>query len=501
MQVNGQPCNVTKYRSSISYQTSGERIQITGTRPNGQSCSTIEVLSGAYAWNEDIPGAELIKGKGKATPMAAATRERMIRLWAGPQGALKSALAGIQDPPLFSVRPATQVPADVATAGKTSVVWEGGKPVVTFPIPGVPGATATATLDAKFMAEKVVVKDGTNTTEFTYSDYRDWNNPLHPAEALVAGRMIERRNGTVVRDITTTLTETGQMYVVMPVPASVQAAITPTLQPPNWVYAFRQAAAPAPAAAAEVVTPRLANGKPDLTGSWGGAALGPPGGGNRRCGPTQTRCKVPNDNFVVDYAWISPSRYWMGQTGPVYRPEHWDKVQELDMWTNKFDPIMTCQPMGIPRSGTPRRIYHTANDILLMYTTSDYGGGNREYRMIPTDGRQHDANQARQATYHGYSVGKWEGDTLVVDSISFVDSTWLGRGGLFHSGDMRIVEKFTRKGNQLLYEATIHDPESFLEPWVMPARTLTLSNTDALIAERAHCEIYEEESITNQLRH
>jgi hypothetical protein len=432
--------------------------------------------------------------------MAAATRARMIRLWAGPQGALKSALAGIQDPPLFSVRPGTQVPADVMTAGKTSVAWEGGKPVVTFAIPGVPGATGTATLDAKFMAEKVVVKDGANTTEFTYSDYKDWNNPLHPAEAFYAGRMIERLNGTVVRDITTSLTETGQMYVVMPVPASVQAAITPTLQPPTWVYAFRQTA-PAPAAAAEVPTPRLANGKPDLTGSWGGAALGPPGGGNRRCGPTQTRCKVPNDNFVVDYAWISPSRYWMGQTGPVYKPEHWDKVQELDMWTNKFDPIMTCQPMGIPRSGTPRRIYHTANDILLMYTTSDYGGGNREYRMIPTDGRQHDANQARQATYHGYSVGKWEGDTLVVDSISFVDSTWLGRGGLFHSGDMRIVERFTRKGNQLLYEATIHDPESFVEPWVMPARTLTLSNTDALIAERAHCEIYEEQSITNQLRH
>src|SRR5688500_5996845 len=328
MQVGGQPCNVTKYRSSINYQVSGERIQITGTRPNGQSCSTIEVLSGAYAWNEDIVGAELIKGKGTATPMAAATRERMIRLWAGPQGALKSALAGIQDPPLFAVRPGTQVPADVMTAGKTSVVWEGTKPVVTFAIPGVPGATATATLDARFMAEKVVVKDGTNTTEFTYSDYKDWNNPLHPAEALVAGRMIERRNGTVVRDITTTLTETGQMYVVMPVPESVRAAIKPTLQPPAWVSGFAPTAAPAPAAAAPVETPRLANGKPDMTGSWGAAPTGPPGVGNRRCGPTQTRCKVPNDNFVVDFAWISPSRYWMGPNGPVYRPEHWDKIQE-----------------------------------------------------------------------------------------------------------------------------------------------------------------------------
>jgi hypothetical protein len=76
MQVNGQPCNLTKYRTSITYQESGERIQITGTRPNGQSCSNIEVVSGAYAWDEDIPGAELVPGKGKATPMPATIEER-----------------------------------------------------------------------------------------------------------------------------------------------------------------------------------------------------------------------------------------------------------------------------------------------------------------------------------------------------------------------------------------------------------------------------------------
>src|ERR1700728_3470953 len=52
IQVDGQPCNVTKYRMSISYQTSGERIQYTGTRPNGHTCSNVEVLSGAYTWNE-----------------------------------------------------------------------------------------------------------------------------------------------------------------------------------------------------------------------------------------------------------------------------------------------------------------------------------------------------------------------------------------------------------------------------------------------------------------
>jgi hypothetical protein len=394
-------------------------------------------------------------------------------------------------------RPGVNVPADVATAGKTSVVWEGGKPVVTFPIPGVPDAIATATLDAKFMAEKVVVKQGTNTTEFTYSDYKDWNNPLHPAEAFVAGKMTERRNGTVVRDITTTLTETGQMYVVMPVPASVKAAITPTLQPPNWKMDIP--AAQPQVAAVQPVTPRLPNGKPDLTGSWQVVNTAYGGSGNRRCGPTQgARCTGPGDNFVVDYAWISPSRY--GPSRPVYKPEYWDKVQELDMWTNKYDPIMTCQPMGLTRSGTPRRIFQTAADIFMVYTTSDYGGGNREFRSARTDGSEHNANTARSATYYGYTVGKWEGDTLVLDAISFVDSTWLGRGGLFHSGDMRIVEKFTRKGDEILYEATIEDPESFVEPWVMPARTLRLT-APAIIPERDHCEVYEPGNETNQLRH
>ena len=494
MQVGGQPCNVTMYRSDISYQTSGERIRITGTRPNGQSCSTIEVLSGAYAWNEDTQGAELVPGKGKATPMPATVEDRMIRLWSGPQGAFKAAFAGTSDPPSMTPRP-QRLTADVMTIGKTSVAWVGNKPVLTFPIPGVPTAMATATLDARFMAESVVVKHGANTYEFTYSDYKDWNNPLNPADALIPGKMTEKKNGTVVRNITTTLTETGQMYVVMPVPASVKAATKPTNQPPNWTLP----AAPA-AQTAAAVTPRLANGKPDLTGTWGGAFNPITGSGTRRCGPTQKECTTAQDNFWVDYEWISPSRF--GVFGrPVYKPEFWDKVQELDQWTNKFDPIMTCQPMGIPRALTPRRIFQTVNDITMLYTTSDYGGGNREFRSIPTDGRKHDPQKAIEATYMGYTVGHWEGDTLVLDSISFVDSTWLGRGGLFHSENMRIVEKFTRRGDEIMYDITIEDPDVFVEPWVMPTRILRPFGGDGIIPERAHCEIYEQEAITNQLRH
>jgi hypothetical protein len=503
MQVDGQPCNLTKYRTSISYQTSGERIQIAGTRPNGQSCSTIEVLSGAYTWNEDIPGAELVQGKGKATPMPATVEERMIRLWASPQGAYKAAFFGMNpDAPPMTPRPA-QVAADVTSIGKTSLAWVANKAVLTFPIPGVPNATATTTLDAKNMPESVLVKNGANTYEFNYSGYKDWNNPLNPAEALYPGRMIEKKNGTVVRDITSTLTETAQMYVVMPVPASVKAAIKPTNQPPKWTLTAANGTPYAPAAAAPenagVTTPRLADGKPDMTGSWGGPANPIGGGGSRRCGPTQEKCKIPMDNFWVDYEWLSPSRF--GLLGrPNYKPEFWDKVQDLDQWTNKYDPIMTCQPMGLVREGTPGRMIQSPSDIIMFYTTSDYGGGNREYRDVPTDGRARQNTVA--ATYMGLSIGKWEGDTLVIDSTNFVDSTWFGRGGLFHTANMHVVERMTRKGNEILYQMTIEDPDVLIEPWVVADRMLRLQpGAPRIIPERDYCEVYEEGNVTNQLRH
>ena len=511
VQVGGQPCNVTMYRSDISYQTSGERIRITGTRPNGQSCNTIEVLSGAYTWNEDTMGAELVAGQGKATPMPAAVEERMIRLWANPQGAWKAAMAGTQDTnaPQMAARP-QRVPADVTKAHKTSVTWSGNKPVVTFPIPGVPNATATATLDAKFMAESVVVKNGADTYEFTYGNYKDWNNPLHPAEAFYTGKITEKKNGTVVRDITTTMTETGQLYVVMPVPASVKAAIKPTHQPPNWTLTPREP--PAPVAAAP--TPRRADGKPDLNGNWNRPLNPVSGSGARRCGPTQVKggginpeygCTGGGDNFWIEYAWISPWRF--GILGrPNYKPEFWDQIQELDMWTNKYDPVMTCKPLGLPRHGTPTRIIQTDKDVVFFYpANADYGGGNNEFRDIPTDGRERSELDLSLTTFYGVSLGTWEGDTLVIDSINFDDSTWLGRGGLFHSTSMHIVERLTRVGNELRYDMTIEDPEVFIEPWVMATRVLTLAQgpaADRIPSERANCEVYEDDNnVTSQVRH
>jgi len=203
IQIDGQPCRLTKYRMSNNYQVGGQRIQYTCTRANGQTSNAIEVVSGQYAWDEEILGAEIMAGKGKATPKPALLAERQIRLWASPQGAPKAATAG---------------------GDKTTVAHDTGKPVVTFPIPGVPGAVAKATLNAQNQAERIEVRNGAVVTEFTYADHDDFNNPLNKIEAFIPGKLVEKRNGVIVRDLTTTQTETGNLYVVMPVPKSVRDA-------------------------------------------------------------------------------------------------------------------------------------------------------------------------------------------------------------------------------------------------------------------------------------
>jgi hypothetical protein len=502
IQVDGQPCTLSKYRVSTNYQTFSQRINYTCTRPNKQTYSNIEVVSWQYAWNEDTPGAEIGGTKGKVAAMPAAVQERLIRIWASPQGAPKAALAGTMDTWTLGANPGVVVPDGVMKVGNTTVSWDAtGKPVVTFPIPGVAGATGTATLDAKYMTEKVVVTQGTNTTEFTFSNYQDWNNPLHKIEVFYAGRMIERRNGAVVRDLTTRETETGNVYVVAPVPPSVQKAMNVTTKAPTIVFAKTE-----PATNTTAPTPRL--GKvPDLTGNWTVAQNGwignYMGNGGRRCGPTQVLPCNRGTNQTEDFALYSPSRF--GQFGrPLYKPEYWDKVIELDMWTNKYDPVMTCQPLGVPRQGAPRRIYQTENDITFLYMGGDAGGGYGEYRIIPLDGRKHTEDQKLELTYMGIGIGRWEGDTLVVESIGFIDTTWIGRGGYFHSSEMRVVEKFRREGEAIFYDVTVEDPEVLVEPLVIPTRIMrrNAAANAGLIRERGNCETdFETQGAATQIRH
>ena len=280
-----------------------------------------------------------------------------------------------------------------------------------------------------------------------------------------------------MRDVKTVVTETGSVYVVVPVPSNVG----PTQPLP--MYGSDQQAAGARFHRCDAA---LGSGKPDLTGSWrsDGNKFFIWRYGNRRCAPTQLDGCSPAWNQTLDFEFEAASRF--GPNRPLYKPEHWDKVVYLDMWTNRVDPIMTCQPMGHPRQGPPGRIFATDNDITLIYGRGgDGGGGYSDFRVIATDGRAFDERAILQTKYTGHSVGHWEGDTLVIESVGFTPETWLARGGFFHSDDMKVFERFTRKGDQMLYEVTVEDPQVLLQPWELKPMLLSTAVRGALVAPAA----------------
>ena len=214
------------------------------------------------------------------------------------------------------------------------------------------------------MAERVVVTQGATTTEFTYSDYKDWNNPLNKIEVFYAGKMIERRNGAVVRDLTTERDGDGQR-VCGRARAGQRAEGDERHRRRSRAACSRSTEPPVEQVGAHAAAGRASrpDGQLGVYSDWIGNYMT---GGGRRCGPTQeTDCNRAT-NQTEDFELYSPSRF--GKLGrPLYKPEHWDKVQQLDMWTNKYDPVMTCQPLGVPRQGPPRRIYQTENDITFLY--------------------------------------------------------------------------------------------------------------------------------------
>jgi hypothetical protein len=245
-------------------------------------------------------------------------------------------------------------------------------------------------------------------------------------------------------------------------------------------------------------TPRTADGKPDLSGRWGGGG----GGGTVNVVNAQGQlvqyknfADIPKDENVRIKARIyggrrgSPTwgerdagmRQRLFSNPPLYKPEYWEKVEYLDLHGNYEDSNFRCMPPGVPRIGPPNRIVQTAEDIVFLYNAGN------SFRVIPIDGRPHDPINSLDQTYNGDSVGHWEGDTLVVDVVGFNEETWLGWPGWFHTVDMRVVERLRREGNTLHYQATVHDPEVLMEPWTMDPRVLRLNTTKGPYVEQPPC--------------
>ena len=248
------------------------------------------------------------------------------------------------------------------------------------------------------------------------------------------------------------------------------------------------------AAGQNAPAPRTADGKIDFSGVWVGSAAGdlkPDEQGNvtvlsrgRPCHPGQ-ECK-PAINFERD----SGVRQRMSPNLPLYKPEFWDKVQDLDVNGNMKDPEIKCYPEGIPRIGAPSKIVQTPNEIIFLYQTKN------TFRVIPIDGRDHDPIRSQDLTYYGDSVGKWEGDELVIDSVGFTSESWLAWPGYFHTNNMRVVERLRREGNTLTWQATVHDPAVLMQPWVVnPVRRNLNPNPKAVLTEDLPCEDRDSEHI------
>jgi hypothetical protein len=96
-----------------------------------------------------------------------------------------------------------------------------------------------------------------------------------------------------------------------------------------------------------------------------------------------------------------------------------------------------------------------------------FEGGAHIWREIYMDGRPHPPRDSLKGqTWLGHSVGRWEGDTLVIETVGFNEGTWLDRAGHPHTDQLRVIERITRPNKNVLhYEATIDDPGAYTKPW------------------------------------
>jgi hypothetical protein len=157
---------------------------------------------------------------------------------------------------------------------------------------------------------------------------------------------------------------------------------------------------------------------------------------------------------------------------PKYKPEFVEKVKDLEKRQVEMDPVIRCKNPGLPRIGPPDKIVQRANEVVFLY--DDVSGS--FWRIIPTDGRKH--REDADESYLGNAVGRWEGNTLVVETIGFNEDTWLTDDGAFHTTELRVVERLTRNGDTMEWVATAHDPSVLAEPWTVKPRKMTLTTTE-----------------------
>jgi len=209
-----------------------------------------------------------------------------------------------------------------------------------------------------------------------------------------------------------------------------------------WAGAAQQAAAQGQRGA----LPRTADGKPDLSGIWQVVNTA-----HYDIEPHSAQEGVPGGLGVVE-----------GDAIP-YQPWAAEKKRENLQNRASLDPLGKCFLPGVPRVTYlpfPFQIAQTEKYIAIAYEFA------HTVRIIYTDGSPH---PGPLDFWMGDSRGRWEGDTLVVDTTHFNGRTWLDMAGNFHSDALRVTERYTpvEGGHVMNYEVTLEDPKVFTRPWKM----------------------------------
>lgn len=185
----------------------------------------------------------------------------------------------------------------------------------------------------------------------------------------------------------------------------------------------------------------------------------------------QTVPRMPDGKPDLSGVWERPPVLDMGKNGPN---QHVTAEISLTPWGKanmgeKFDSTGHCLPLGYVRninSPFPIEIEQRPDRVVLLYEV------NNTFHIIFTDGRGHPTDL--DPTWAGHSIGKWEGDTLTVDTIGFNEKTMLDTFGHPHSSALHVIEHFTRTdANHIAYDITIEDPKAYTKPW-KNVRTFTL---------------------------
>ncbi len=223
--------------------------------------------------------------------------------------------------------------------------------------------------------------------------------------------------------------------------------------------------------------PRTADGKPDLSGVWEFRGPTIPGAGQRAGrgpgGPPPPPPIAPDGVPLVTFRNIGAGF----KNGLPLRPAYAELLKQRKAENSKDNPDAHCLPLGLMQLHAhpqPRKIIQTPAETLILYEAQ---GG---IRQIFTDGRTLPPDDA-QPWWYGYSIGHWEGDTLVVETTGFRDDVWLDIDGSPLTNSGKMTERFRRPNyGTLQIDITVEDPKVYTAPFTVRVMQRIMPDTELI---------------------